>query len=283
MGDAKTAEWRHCLRHLIHILRRFALSAPLLLALPQLGIAAVPLYGYEIVHRYPHDRQAFTEGLFYLDGFLYESTGLEGHSSIRKVELETGRVVQRINIPAQYFGEGIVNWHGRLIGLTYRSHIGFVYDLESLRLRHHFAYPGEGWALTQDGQRIIMSDGTSELRILDPRTLTQVGRIHISMDGQPVSYLNELEWIDGEIYANVWRTNWIVRIDPSSGRVVGAIDLAGLLPRSERIPGQTDVLNGIAWDSKHRRLFVTGKNWPALFEIRPQRSGEISAAELVSR
>jgi glutaminyl-peptide cyclotransferase len=241
------------------------------------SIAAVPLYGYEVVHRFPHDRQAFTEGLFYLDGVLYESTGLEGHSSIRKVELETGRVIQRIDIPAQYFGEGIVNWQQRLISLTYQSHIGFIFDLRSLRLRRTFGYPGEGWALTQDGHRIIMSDGTAELRILDPTTLQQIGRIQTTLNGVPVPYLNELEWVDGEIYANVWRTNSIVRIDPSSGRVTGLIDLTGLLPRGERIAGQTDVLNGIAWDAKHRRLFVTGKNWPALFEIRLHRAGEISA------
>ncbi len=241
-------------------------------------VAAVPLYSYEVVNTYPHDTHAFTEGLFYLDGYLYESTGLEHQSSIRKVELLTGKVIQQIALPDQYFGEGIVNWGGRLISLTWRSHVGFVHDLASFQLRGRFSYPGEGWGLTQDGHRIIMSDGTAELRFIDPRTLKETGRISVTVDGTPVRYLNELEWIKGEIYANVWQTNWIVRIDPDDGRIVGVIDLDGLLAARDRIAGQTDVLNGIAYDREHDRLFVTGKNWPALYEIRLRRTGEISAA-----
>jgi glutaminyl-peptide cyclotransferase len=230
--------------------------------------AAVPTYEAEVVHIYPHDTSAFTEGLFYLNGYLYESTGLEQHSTIRKVRLETGEVVQKLDIPAQYFGEGIVDWHGHLISLTWKSHVGFVFDLKTLKLQRQFQYPGEGWALTHDDKQLIMSDGTSELRLFDPATLNETGRIEVTIDGKPLRNVNELEWVKGEIYANVWQTNWIVRIDPGSGRVVGAINLTGLLKPEDIVPGQTDVLNGIAYDAKHDRLFVTGKNWPKLFEIR---------------
>jgi glutaminyl-peptide cyclotransferase len=230
--------------------------------------AAVPIYGYDVVHTYPHDTSAFTEGLFYLNGYLYESTGLEQHSSIRKVRLETGEVLQKRDVPAQYFGEGIVNWKDRLISLTWRSHVGFVYDLKSFKPERQFAYDGEGWALTQDGQQILMSDGTPEIRLLNPQTLLPTGRILVTLDGKPVSNINELEWVKGQIYANVWQTNWMLRIDPHDGHVVSAVNLAGLLTPADIVRGQTDVLNGIAYDAKHDRLFVTGKNWPKLFEIR---------------
>jgi glutaminyl-peptide cyclotransferase len=230
--------------------------------------AEVPIYDYEVVHVYPHDPHAFTEGLFYLNGFLYESTGLEQHSSIRRVRLETGEVLQKITVAPQYFGEGIVNWKGHLISLTWKSQVGFVYDLATLKLQRHFQYRGEGWALTQDGKRLIMSDGTADLRFLDPGTLKETGRLHVTYQGQPLPDLNELEWVKGEIYANVWQTNVIVRIDPASGDVVGVINLTGLLQHPDLTTGETDVLNGIAYDSRHDRLFVTGKNWPKLFEIR---------------
>jgi glutaminyl-peptide cyclotransferase len=208
-----------------------------------------------------------------LNGFLYESTGLEQHSSIRKVQIETGKVVQRLDIPAQYFGEGIVNWHGHLISLTWKSHVGFVFDLATFKLQRQFHYEGEGWALTRNDKQLIMSDGTPELRFLDPRTLTETGRIQVTVEGKPLRDVNELEWVDGEIYANVWQTNWIVRIDPASGRVVGLINLTGLLKPSDIVQGRTDVLNGIAYDAKGNRLFVTGKNWPKLFEIRLRKDG----------
>jgi glutamine cyclotransferase len=233
--------------------------------------AAIPTYGVDVVHTYPHDPQAFTEGLFYLDGYLYESTGLEQHSSIRKVKLETGEVLQKLDIPAQYFGEGIVNWHSRLLSLTWRSHIGFIFDLATFKQQGQFRYDGEGWALTQDGRQILMSDGTPQIRFINPQTLKETGLITVTLDGKPVRNVNELEWVKGEIYANVWQTDWILRIDPHDGRVVGLINLAGLLRSSDRIPGQTDVLNGIAYDAKGDRLFVTGKNWPKLFEIRLRR------------
>lgn len=232
--------------------------------------AGVPEYTYEVVHSYPHDRTAFTEGLFYLDGFLYESTGIEGASSVRKVRLETGEVVQRHDLPSAYFGEGIINWKDRLIQLTYKTEVGFVYNLSTFETERRFEYPGEGWAMTQDGKNIFMSDGTAQIRIWDPETLQELRRITVSDQGQPVPNINELEWVKGEIYANIWETDRIARIDPATGRVVGWIDLAGLLNPNERIAGPegTDVLNGIAYDAKGNRLFVTGKRWPKLFEIR---------------
>lgn len=226
----------------------------------------VPEYGYEIVHTYPHDPSAYTQGLFYLNGLLYEGTGLNGRSSIRKVKLETGDILEKRDIPEQYFGEGIVNWKDRLIEITWQSQTGFVYDLATFGLRSQFSYPGEGWGLTQDGKRIIMSDGTSELRFWDPETLRESGRIAVSDEGRPVPELNELEWIKGEVYANVYQTDRIARIDPASGKVVGWIDLTGILSPDDR--RGTDVLNGIAYDTKGNRLFVTGKLWPKLFEIR---------------
>ena len=228
----------------------------------------IPEYGYEVVHAYPHDPMAFTQGLFYLDGFLYESTGLEGQSSIRKVKLETGEVLEKHNIPEQYFGEGIVNWKDRLLELTWQSGVGFVYDLATFQLRSQFQYPGEGWALTQDGKRIIMSDGTPQLRFWDPETLRETGRLTVTADGEPVRELNELEYVNGEVYANIWQTDRIARIDPETGKVAGWIDCTGLLNPADRVEGQTDVLNGIAYDAGKKRLFVTGKRWPKLFEIR---------------
>jgi len=235
--------------------------------------AGVPVYGYQIVHTYPHDTHAFTEGLFYLNGFLYESTGLEGHSTIRKERLETGEVLQRLTVPARYFGEGIVNWKQHLVALTWKSQIGFVYDLQTFRLQRHFSYPGEGWALTQDGTHLIMSDGTDQLRWLDPQTLQETARLSVTVEGQPLRNLNELEWVNGEIFANLWQTEWIARIDPHSGAVVGLIDCRGLLDPADIVPGQTDVLNGIAYDAQGGRLFITGKNWPKLFEIQLRRIG----------
>jgi glutaminyl-peptide cyclotransferase len=236
--------------------------------------AAIPVYEVDIAHIYPHDTSAFTEGLFYLNGYLYESTGLEQHSSIRKVRLETGEIVQKVDIPAQYFGEGIVNWQGHLISLTWKSQIGFVFELNTFKLQKQFKYLGEGWALTRNDRQIIMSDGTPELRFLNPKTLAETGRIQVTLEGKPLSNVNELEWVKGEIYANVWQTNWIVRIDPHNGQVVGVINLTGLLKQSDIVKGQTDVLNGIAYDAKGDRLFVTGKNWPKLFEIRLRKAGE---------
>jgi len=230
--------------------------------------AAVPEYTYKVVKVYPHDRTAFTEGLFYLKGFLYESTGEPGRSGIRRENLETGEIVQSRSIAPQYFGEGIVNWKDRLFELTWKSHIGFVYDLSTFTPFASFSYPGEGWALTADDHRLIMSDGTPVLRFIDPETIKETGRVTVTDEGRPVENLNELEYVKGEVFANIWRTNKIARIDPKTGRVKGWIDLTGLMPGAPP-PDETDsVLNGIAYDAEHDRLFVTGKMWPALFEIK---------------
>jgi glutaminyl-peptide cyclotransferase len=228
----------------------------------------IPVYTYEVVHVYPHDPNAFTEGLFYLKGYLYESTGIERHSSLRKVRLETGEVVLSHDLPPKYFGEGITYWGNRLIGLTWKSHVGFIYNLHSFAVQGQFKYPGEGWALTRNDHEIIMSDGTPDLRVLDPKTLHEVRRIHVTARGRAVEQLNELEWVRGSLLANIWQTDRIARIDPETGHVVAWIDLTGLLPSRDQIPGHTDVLNGIAYDSAKDRLFVTGKMWSKLFEIR---------------
>ncbi len=230
--------------------------------------AAIPVYDYEVVKVYPHDTAAYTEGLFYKDGFLYESTGEKGASSVRKVQLVTGRVLQQHKLQAQYFGEGIIDWKDQLIQLTWQSETGFVYGLADFKLRRTFTYPGEGWGLTRDHTHIYMSDGSSVLRILNPDTLTAVGSIMVTADGVPVTQLNELEWVDGEIYANIWLTNRIARIDPATGHVVGWIDLTGLFDVNTLPVPMNDVLNGIAWDAQRKRLFVTGKHWPKLFEIK---------------
>lgn len=230
--------------------------------------AAVPVYGYRVVHAYPHDTQAFTEGLFYRDGFLYESTGMIGASSIRKVDLVTGKVLQQHDLPPPDYGEGIVAWRNKLVELTWQSQRGYTYDLDSMRRTGSFSYPGEGWALTADDRHLLMSDGTPAIRVLDPETLSQVSTILVTADGAAVKNLNELEWVKGELFANVWLTQRIARIDPASGDVTGWIDLSGLGPKPDETGDPTnDVLNGIAWDAKGERLFVTGKRWPKIYEI----------------
>jgi glutamine cyclotransferase len=227
---------------------------------------SLPVFGYTVVKTYPHDRDAFTQGLQYLNGFLYEGTGLNGRSSIRKVRLDTGEVVQRRDVAPQYFGEGIAVVASELFQLTWQSGIGFVYDLATFEPRRTFRYTGEGWGLTHDGASLVMSDGSDTLRFLNPATLDERRRLRVTAGGAPVEHLNELEFVEGEILANVWMTDFIARIDPKSGRVTAWIDLAGLLSPRER--ASTDVLNGIAYDAAGRRLFVTGKLWPRVFEIR---------------
>ncbi len=229
--------------------------------------AVIPTYGYQVVHTYPHDRAAFTQGLVYLDGYLYEGTGLNGKSSLRKVKLETGEVVQQRPLPDQYFGEGITDWNNQLVQLTWQAQTGFVYDRGTFDFKQTFRYPGEGWGLTHDGTRIIMSDGTSTLRFWNPTTFEETGRLQVHDGATPVSNLNELEFVNGEIYANVWQTDRIARISPVTGRVTGWIDLQGLLNDADRSV-TVDVLNGIAYDAQGRRLFVTGKLWPHIFEIK---------------
>ena len=237
--------------------------------------AGVPEYGYEVVHAYPHDRGAFTEGLFYLNGFLYESTGRIGASSVRKVKLETGEVLQLHLLPGDIFGEGIVPWNDKLYQLTWQTEVGYIYDFRSLAVKGEFHYKGEGWAFTTDGQRIYMDDGTAQIRIWDPETLQETGRISVTDEGKPVEQLNELEWVKGEIFANIWQTNRIARIDPKPGKVVGWIDLSGLLKPADIDPEHVEenVLNGIAYDAARDRLFVTGKCWPKLFEIKLVKKG----------
>lgn len=233
---------------------------------------AAPTQSYRVVNVYPHDSSAFTQGLIYLDGALYEGTGLNGRSSVRMVDLKSGQVLQRHDVPGQYFGEGLTNWGGNLYELTWTSHICFVYDRFSLRVIKTFNYTGEGWGLTHDKTAIIMSDGTSSLRFLDPATFKELRRIKVVDNGHEISELNELEYIKGEIYANIWHSDKIARISPATGKVLGWIDLSGLLPASQRPDGDA-VLNGIAYDAKGDRLFVTGKLWPKLFEIKLKPAG----------
>lgn len=224
-----------------------------------------PVYAAREVRSWPHDRQAFTQGLLVHDGTLYESTGLEGRSSVRQVALETGEVLRRTDTPAQYFGEGIAVVGDRLFQLTWKDERGFVYDARTLAVTDSFTYRGEGWALTTDDSLLYMSDGSSRLRVVDPDGFRELRTIAVTEAGRPVFYLNELEWVDGELWANVWMTQLIARIDPATGNVVGWIDLAGLLTPQEA--ASVDVTNGIAWDRANDRVLVTGKYWPKLVEI----------------
>lgn len=228
---------------------------------------AVPVYGYEVVRTFPHDPTAFTQGLVIRDGELIESTG-RAPSSVRRVRLEDGVVLQKRELDPEYFGEGLTEIDGRVITLTWNNGVGFVWNADDLKPLARFSYEGEGWGLTHDGTRLILSDGSPALRFFDPASFAETGRVAVTLNGRPVRQLNELEWIDGEVWANVWQTPYIVRIDPTSGHVVGVIDLTGLLPAGLVKDPNDDVLNGIAWDETTRRLFVTGKNWPSLFEIK---------------
>ncbi len=252
--------------------RRKCHAAFFLLACGAVTLASAPPPGradsYQIVQTYPHDPKAFTQGLIYIDGHLYESTGLNGRSSLRMVDLSSGQVLQNYNLSVDDFGEGLTNWGSTLIQLTWTSHKAFVYDRFSFRLLKTLNYEGEGWGLTHDDTQLIMSDGTAYLRFLDPESFRVRRRLHVvDENGEAVENLNELEYIRGEIYANVWQTDEIVRISPRTGKVVGRIDLSGIIDKRE-LQAEGAVLNGIAYDSAGDRLFVTGKLWPKLFEIR---------------
>jgi len=229
--------------------------------------AAIPVYTYRVANTYPHDPNAFTQGLVYEDGLLYEGTGQYGESSVRRVDLETGDVLQLHELPADFFGEGITLYGDEIFQLTWQSNVSFVYDKSTFELLREFNYPTEGWGLTHNGRCLIMSDGTNVIYFRDPESFAEIGRLHVYDNNVPVTRLNELEYVEGEIYANVWQTDRIARISPDTGQVTGWIDLAGLL---NTIPVTTtvDVLNGIAYDDQEDRLFVTGKWWPALFEIK---------------
>jgi glutamine cyclotransferase len=226
---------------------------------------SLPMYSYTIVKSYPHDPAAFTQGLQYVGGIFYEGTGLNGQSTIRKVKPDTGEVLQRRPLGPEHFGEGITLFQSTLYQLTWQSGLAFAYDANTFAPKRNFTYRGEGWGLTHDGTNLIMSDGTDELRFLDPATFKERRRVKVTAGGQPVKELNELEYVKGEVFANVWQTDFIARIEPKSGKVTGWIDLRGLLSPRERTG--TDVLNGIAYDPEGDRLFVTGKLWPRVFEI----------------
>lgn len=226
-----------------------------------------PEMTYVVVQAYPHDPRAFTQGLVYLDGWLYESTGRYGESSLRKVRLESGEVMQQTDLTEEYFAEGLVAWEDSLIQLTWKAGVGFIYDQESFVQTGQFAYETEGWGLTADGERLIMSDGTSTLHFLDPQSFQITGATRVTENGLDVVRINELEWVRGEVFANIWQTDTIIRIDPETGAVVGRIEMGGLLPPDQRAE-MTDVLNGIAYDPAEDRLFVTGKYWPWLYEVR---------------
>jgi glutamine cyclotransferase len=229
--------------------------------------AQVPTVAAEVIASYPHDAGAFTEGLLFHDGILLESTGLEGQSDIRKVELKTGKVLARIVLDPRIFGEGIVAWKDELISVTWHGGQGYRWSLKTLKQKGSFSYSGEGWGMTQDGRALILSDGTPTLRFLDPRSLKVKKTLRVTFEGKPLNQINELEYVRGEILANIWMTNVIARIDPATGVVKGLIDisaLAGQIGTQDR----DSVPNGIAYDAKADRLFVTGKNWPLLFEIK---------------
>ena len=255
-----------------------ATPEPAAAALPpdayQTALVAPKLYTYRVLDIYPHDPTAFTQGLIVRDGEFLEGTGQEGQSTLRRVAIESGAVLEQHALDAQYFGEGITELDGKIYQLTWRNATGFVYDAETLAQEAQFTYNTEGWGITHDGERLIVSDGSATLQFWDPATLQPVGGVVASLFGLPIANLNELEYINGEVFANIWQTNLIMRIDPASGNVTGVIDLTGLLanapPAAEQTSGQIaapDVLNGIAFDAATGRLYVTGKYWPAMFAI----------------
>jgi glutamine cyclotransferase len=230
-------------------------------------ILAAPVSSYKIVAEFPHSTGSYTEGFFYRDGLFYEGTGLKGNSAVLVIEPETGKVLQKRNLPPPYFGEGIVDWDHDIYEWTWQSHICFVYDRFSLRPIRQFTYAGEGWGMTRSSTEIITSDGSATLRFRDPKTFKEVRHVLVKDGKDAVEQLNELEYVKGEIYANIWHSDRIARISPRDGHVIGWIDLTGLMPASRRV-NEESVLNGIAYDAQHDRLFVTGKQWPSVFEIK---------------
>lgn len=253
---------------MIQLFRRFAGLVAMLSALAPVAVRAdLPVSQPEVVARFPHDKTAFTEGLFFRDGALYESTGQEGQSSIRKVDLVSGKILARVAVPPRVFGEGVVDWGNEIYSVTWHGGVGYRWSLHGFRRLGTFHYAGEGWAMTHDARHIILSDGTPVLRFLDPHTLKLVRRLRVTAEGVPVEQLNELEYVKGEILANVWLTNRIARIDPATGAVKGWIDMSALAAEIGS-DDRDSVPNGIAYDAARDRLFLTGKNWPLLFEVR---------------
>ena len=234
------------------------------------ALAPAPVYTSEVLQAWPHDRSAFTEGLTWVDHQLLESTGLNGESTLRKVDLATGQVTQRVRLPSEYFGEGSTVIGPRVFQLTWKNQKGFIYGWPGLEPAGAFAYAGEGWGLTTDGHSLIMSNGSNQIRFLDPATFQVIRSIDVFTQGRPLTQLNELEYVKGEILANIWQTAYVARIDPADGRLLGLIDFTGLLPAADR-DGHEDVLNGIAYDAAGDRLFVTGKDWPKIFSVRLKR------------
>jgi len=236
----------------------------------------VPIFGYEIINVYPHSSLAFTQGLVYDDGLLYEGTGLYGRSTLCRIELQTGRILDQKRLDSSLFGEGITLWKDRIVQLTWQSGLGLVYGKENMTQIGNFSYQTEGWGITSDNKSLIMSDGTDVLHILDPENFAETGRILVTANGKPLQGLNELEYIKGRIYSNIWPTNWIAIISPESGMVMGKINLQGILQESDLQGSKVDVLNGIAYDALGDRLFVTGKLWPKLFEIKVVPKGDFN-------
>ena len=235
--------------------------------LAQQPTTAEPVYTFEIVAEYPHDPEAWTQGLVYTNSVLYVGTGLHGNSSLRKTDLESGEIYQSVELPEEFFGEGVTVLDGKVYQLTWTEQQGFIYGEDDFAEIETFAYPTEGWGLTHDGKQLIMSDGTSTLYFRDPDTLEESGRVSVKSSFGPLSSLNELEYVNGEVFANVWLTDWIARIDPDTGNVTGWINLAGLLGPEYRLDDNSNILNGIAYDATNDRLLVTGKFWPRIFEI----------------
>jgi glutamine cyclotransferase len=255
----------------IFLARRLSVGLALAACLLRVDcMAAAPTMGYTVVAKYPHSTESYTEGFLYLDGLFYEGTGIAGHSALLAIQPETGKSVQKRELAPQYFGEGIVDWGANIYQWTWKSNICFVYDRFSLRPIKQFSYTGEGWGMTRTAREIITSDGTATLRFRDPATFKETHHILVKDGTRVIDELNELEFIKGEIYANVWHSDVIARIDPKSGHVIAWIDLSGLLPREQMINAES-VLNGIAYDAKKDRLFVTGKQWPTVFEIKTVR------------
>lgn len=249
------------------VLKSFAIKVALVISILVFDCAAAPIYTYKVITKYPHSTDSYTEGFFYFNGLFYEGTGLNGHSGIVVTQPETGKPLQQFTLPQRYFGEGIIDWGPNLLQWTWQSHVGFVLDRFSLRVIKQFHYDGEGWGMTRTAKELITSDGTATLRFRNPNTFEEIRHIVVKDGPHTIDQLNELEYIKGEIYANIWHSDRIARISPTDGHVIAWIDLTGLLPDDQKINAES-VLNGIAYDAKKDRLFVTGKQWPAVFQIK---------------